>query len=284
MEININREDKVFEQWLAHQTTDEQITEELEALRPYLSQLLEMGVERVKIGYEGGEDDGEITDVELTPLEVKFTDIPQEFLTKYEEFMWSVLRQPEFLGWEIDEGSKGSLVLEVKELKVVHEHIDYGSEYENKEYAINLGSNPDEHLPEYEVDISGVREKLQQLEGYRSKLIAALEKGKRTRPKVKGPEGLMVSYEKTESEHEFKTIVSYPYYDFVVLEEDIKQLLMSITDELLELTTEREREEGKWVENNFYFFPTPQMRLEHQHEETTYVSETNEYVYQLDKE
>lgn len=82
--------------------------------------LQELGIESVKVDYNGSGDEGYIEEIEPTPEVDSFYDGSDVYDT-IEQQAYDVLNS-QHPGWEINEGSQGHITINVKERKAFLHH------------------------------------------------------------------------------------------------------------------------------------------------------------------
>jgi len=103
----------------------------LEELGKLCRQLEKLGVTRGTTGYDGYGDEGTLDKIAFEPAN---REVPDEL----EEELADVLENLLPTGWEINEGSFGTLELDVAKRTVVREHNDRSAEIERTEVEPDL--------------------------------------------------------------------------------------------------------------------------------------------------
>lgn len=99
-----------------------------------LKELHKLGVTHVEISYSGSGDDGMLEDIEAFKNRKKIA-MPEEVSEKVEEFAYDALNH-HFGGWEINEGSRGNMRIDVatKKVTIDHEHYIMQTEEESVDF------------------------------------------------------------------------------------------------------------------------------------------------------
>lgn len=82
-----------------------------------IKELTQLGITEVRLSYSGSGDEGYIDDYWFTPN----LDTPHPVMQRLEDWAYDVLEQ-HFGGWEINEGSSGTITMDVVNQKATISH------------------------------------------------------------------------------------------------------------------------------------------------------------------